>query len=56
MLSRNSSAERSVPFRVEGMEESQEPVLADRSIRRLSVGEVEEKMVSRCCLYVVSCC
>jgi hypothetical protein len=50
MLSLNSSAERSVPFSLDGVEESHAPVVAERVIRRWSSGLDVDKMESSCCL------
>jgi hypothetical protein len=55
MLSLNSSAERSVPFSLDGVEESQAPVVDERVMRRWSSGLEVDKMESSCCLWFVSC-
>lgn len=46
MLSLNSSAERSVPLRMEGMVDSHDPVSAERRILRFSRGVEHKRIVS----------
>jgi hypothetical protein len=50
ILSLNSSAERSVPFSLDGVEESHAPVVDERVMRRWSSGLEVDRMESSCCL------